>query len=280
MLDVTRSRRRPTGRRWSPRRRSRSRRSRSRRCGCSRGTGGRPCRRAAGTRPPRGPGVTSRWHLLERGAQLRAVELLDNAYGFGLQRRTNRSGTAAEAGTITIRWPFRQRAVCPAPMVVVPPPPLQCRRRRSSPCPRRRATPCGPARSTSTPNSVPRSVTTAVGVRTTKGEGGRGKGDFSAPGWCASSTAAPTSASFRLPPSAFPLCFHPCGQFAQREEAAVGGIDLIGARPLENDFRPRLVSDFQQSGGEIQPAAPAAPPCRRARAGTAVLPTTPDRPCR
>ena len=55
---------------------------------------------------------------------------------------------------------------------------------------------------------------------------------------------------FRLPPSPFPLCFHSCGQFAQREEAAGGGIDFIGAGPLEDDFGPASVGDFHQAGGQ------------------------------
>ena len=37
-------------------------------------------------------GVAPRRHLLQRGAQLRAVELLDDAYGFGLQRTDKAAG--------------------------------------------------------------------------------------------------------------------------------------------------------------------------------------------
>ena len=99
---------------------------------------------------------------------------------------------------------------------------------RISTLPRKTCDRVAPDLSTSTPNSVPRSVTMAVGVRTTKdGEGGVGIGmDFG------------FGLLFRRPSSAFPLCLHSCRQLAQREEAAGGGIDFVGAGPLRMTLAP------------------------------------------
>ena len=81
-----------------------------------------------------------------------------------------------------------------------------------------------PDRSTSTPNSVPRSVTMAVGVRTAKGirDEGFGIWDF----------------GFRISDFGLLTLLHSRRQLAQREEAAGGGIDFVGARALEDDFCP------------------------------------------
>ena len=58
---------------------------------------------------------------------------------------------------------------------------------------------------------------------------------------------------FRI--SDFVILLHSCRQLAQREEAAAGGLDFVGAWPLEDDLGPAVVGDFHQAGGEVILAA-------------------------
>ena len=60
-----------------------------------------------------------------------------------------------------------------------------------------------------------------------------------------------TFSFLRLPPSAFPLCLYSCRQFAQREEAAGGGVHFIYAWPFEDDLGPGLVGDFHESRSHL-----------------------------
>ena len=102
-----------------------------------------------------------------------------------------------------------------------------------------------PSRVTSTPNSVPRSVDHGGGSSDNEQgmeEGGRGIRDLLI--WDLGFGILPPSL-FRLPP-----CLHSRRQLAQREEAAGGGLDFIGAWALEDDLGPALVGDFHQAGGQ------------------------------
>ncbi len=85
-----------------------------------------------------------------------------------------------------------------------------------------------------------------------KGEGGLRISDF---GLVRQFNCRTSVGFFRLPPSAFPLCFHPGRQLAQREEAAGGRVNFIGARALENDFCPAVIADFHESRDQLVLAA-------------------------
>ena len=101
-----------------------------------------------------------------------------------------------------------------------------------------------PRRSTSTPNSVPRSVTMAVGVRTVnKWTSGRVESED----WRLGIGDSRFQFAIPLVPRSFST---PRRQLAEREEAAGRRFDFIRHRALQDDLRPGVVGDFHQAGGQ------------------------------
>ena len=120
-------------------------------------------------------------------------------------------------------WPARMVRVCPLPPRW-PPAVAICT------LPTKTCASVAPSLLTSTPNSVPRSVTVAVGVRTANRRRMKDEDEL----------------EIRLPRSASassPLLPSACRPTETRRSR----FHLIRHRPLQDDFRPRVVGDFHQA---------------------------------